>query len=502
MSSPVDTEKQQTRFEEAASTTAGDTEKGSAYANSTTGLDHQKGLKEQERRILRKLDVVILPLTALLYLSAYLDRGNLGNAKLQGLFSHLLGSNDTKYSVCLTMFYVTYIALSIPGTLLAKKWLPSNSIALGAVIWSTAAACMAGAQNYPGVIVCRLFIGIGEALFGQAVALYYSMWYKKDEVGKRLALFIGAGVVSGAFGGLLAYGVQHIKSSIDTWRYLFIIEGVPSFVLAVSIFFFLPSRPDKSNYITEDERTIIHTRLNEDSLGEGHTGIDWNGVKRCLTDPKSYVFAIMYSAMNLCLGSVSGFLPTIIKSLGYSNADAQLYTVPPYAVALVFMTLVASISDRLQSRGIPTASVFAISSIGWIILLTVEKNLHARYFATFCCVIGGYAAIPLIMSWVSNNSGSQSQRATGLGLLNSVGQCLSILASFIFPTKEGPKWIKGFGVNLAFSLFAMCIALGLSAYFRWENRRRDKVEGPPPPKGTVLDVIKLHDLAPGFRYVV
>ncbi|KAH8795992.1 hypothetical protein DL96DRAFT_1722435 [Flagelloscypha sp. PMI_526] len=109
MSSPVDTEKQQTRFEEAASTTAGDTEKGSAYANSTTGLDHQKGLKEQERRILRKLDVVILPLTALLYLSAYLDRGNLGNAKLQGLFSHLLGSNDTKYSVCLTMFYVVHI---------------------------------------------------------------------------------------------------------------------------------------------------------------------------------------------------------------------------------------------------------------------------------------------------------------------------------------------------------------------------------------------------------
>jgi hypothetical protein len=71
-----------------------------------------------------------------------------------------------------------------------------------------------------------------------------------------------------------------------TWRILFLIEGLPSFVLAICIFFFLPSRPDKSNFFTEEERTFWHTRLNSESLGEGHTGIDWRGVKRALTDPK------------------------------------------------------------------------------------------------------------------------------------------------------------------------------------------------------------------------
>lgn len=115
------------------------------------------------------------------------------------------------------------------------------------------------------------------------------------------------------FGGLIAYGTSQIKSSIANWRILFLIEGCPSIILAICIFFFLPSRPDKSNYITEDERTVVHTRLNADSLGEGHTGIDWNGVKRALTDWKTYVVSIMYSAMNLTLGSVTGFLPTIIK---------------------------------------------------------------------------------------------------------------------------------------------------------------------------------------------
>jgi len=204
--------------------------------------------------------------------------------------------------------------------------------------------------------------------------------------------------------------------------------------------------------------------------------------------------------MNLTLGSVSGFLPTIVKSLGYSNAQAQLYSVPPYAVALVWMTLVSALSDRMKSRGIFVALVFAISSVGWIILLTVVTNNHARYFATFCIVIGGYAAIPLIMAWVSNNSPSQSQRATALGLLNSVGQCLSILAAFIFPSNEGPRWHKGFGVNLAFNLLAVIISLGLTAWFRWENKRRDRAEGGRPPAGTKQNFQDQYDLSPGFRY--
>ncbi|CAG7852679.1 Uncharacterized transporter C1683.12 [Serendipita indica DSM 11827] len=426
--------------------------------------------KAHERRLLTKIDLVIMPLTALLYLSAYLDRGNIGNARLQGLQATLLVLLPV---VChIPIYAVTYIALSIPGTLLAKAWLPSRSISLGALIWSVAASAMAGAKNYPSIIVCRLFIGIGEAMFGQAVALYYSMWYRKDEVAKRLGFFIGAGVLAGAFGGLIAYGVAHVHTSIAHWRILFMIEGLPSVLLAICVFIFLPSIPSQSKYLTEEERDLELKRLNLDSLNEGNTGVDWKGVKRSLTDPKAWITAVLYSCMNLTLGSVSGFLPTIVKSLGYSNADAQLYTVPPYAVALVFMTSVAAISDRMKVRGL-----------------------------FFCVVIGGYAAIPLIMAWVSNNSPSQSQRATGLGMLNSVGQCLSILAAFIFPSREGPKWHKGFGVNLAFNLLAICISLGLTIYFRTENRKRDQREGGRPAEGTPLKFDN-YDRSVGFRYTL
>jgi hypothetical protein len=115
-------------------------------------------------------------------------------------------------------------------------------------------------------------------------------------------------------------------------------------------------------------------------------------------------------------------------------------------------------------------------------------------------VTAGYSAIPLIISWQADNTGAQTQRAVALGMLNTVGQCLSILASFLFPKAEGPKFVKGASLNIAFQCLGLFIAAGMTIFYRVENRRRDRVEGGPPQEGVVLDVITQYDLAPGFRY--
>lgn len=128
--------------------------------------------------------------------------------------------------------------------------------------------------------------------------------------------------------------------------------------------------------------------------------------------------------------------------------------------------------------------------------------LNARYFACICVVVSGYSNIPLVIGWQSANTGSQSQRAVSLGMLNSVGQCLSILASFLFPTAQGPVYATGSIVNISFSSFGFVIAIAMSLYYRRENARRDAVEGGKPTAGTILNTIEEFDLAHGFRYVV
>ncbi|ORY27004.1 MFS general substrate transporter [Naematelia encephala] len=467
-------------------------------------LSRDEGLidKKAERKLLLKLDLAILPMTVLMYLSANLDRGNIGNARLQGLQAELLSGSDSKYSVVLLSFYITYMLFSIPGTLLSKMVPPNYALGAGCLIWAVAASCMASCQSYAGIIVCRLFIGVGESIFGQAVVLHYSLWYKKNEIATRLAAFIGAGVLAGAFGGLIAYGVSHIKSHIETWRILFLIEGCPSVVLGICVCLFLPSRPDRSKYLTETERELEFLRLRSQNLDEGNNGIDWNGVKRGFTDWKSYVVTFIYSCMQLSLSSLSGFFPTIIKSLGYTNAEAQLYTVPPYAVGFVFMILVNFASDRTRLRGPFIILVFFINVLGFVLLITVVSNEHARYFACFCIVIGGYCTIPLIQSWVSNNSGSQSQRAVHLGMLNSLANWAALTSPFIFPSSAAPTWHLGFGLNLGFSCAAILVTTIMILYYRYENSRRDEVEGGRPLQGQKVEQARLHDLAPGFRYTM
>ena len=459
--------------------------------------------RNAERRLKRKLDMVILPLTTLLYLCAYLDRGNMGNARLHGIQRDLMNGSDTKFSIALISFYVAYILFNVPGNILAKVLMPSTAMAIAALIWGMASTLQAAAFNFAGIVVCRIFIGIGEAGFGPTVPFYYSIWYKPEEIAIRNAFFIGCGALAGAFGGLIAYGVSFIKSASigANWRILFIIEGLPTIWLAIIIFFVLPNRPNSSRYLTSEERALAISRLSANHPTGVHTMVfQWSGFRRAITDYKIYMCCTIYLGINLTLASISGFLPTIIVSLGYNNADAQLYTVPPYACAAVFMLLTSFFSDRARCRGLFVAGVMVFSSMGWIILLTVTHDQHVRYFATFLVVMGCFAAIPLTLSWVSNNAANESQRAVQLGMLNAIGQCFSILASSIFPSSDKPLWRKGFALNLAFNALAIAVAIVLFVCLRMENARRDRKEGPRPPNMADVDVHTYNDLAPGFRY--
>ncbi|ORX36921.1 major facilitator superfamily domain-containing protein [Kockovaella imperatae] len=485
-------------------------------------------LSEEERqtryrKVVRKLDCIILPLTAALYLCAALDRGNIGNAKLQGL-QDILGGNttaekSTHFSIALMSFYVTYILFNVPGNILATMITPNKSLALGAIVWGVASTAQAGCTSLAGIVVCRLFIGIGESAFGVAVALYYSLWYTRDQLAKRLSLYIGMGSIAGAFGGLIAYGVSFIKTSKPAhWQILFIIEGLPSVILSVVIFFFLPSVPESSKYLSTEERAILAHFLKDPGYARKHH-FDRTAFKRVFTTPTTYLNCLVYMGLSLSLGSVSGFLPTIIKSLGYSAAQAQLFTVPPYAVAFVGTLSVSFLSDRYRSRGIPIAGLAIASAVGFAILIAVPHNMAVRYFAVFPTVLGVFSVGPLMMTWATNTAGSHSAAAIRLGFMNGVGQSFSILSSFMFPAEEGPHWYKGFSLNIAFNIVMVCAALTLTTIYRRENARRDNeqlgeaaISGNPEQEKANMEHIEddeedspdahLHDLSPNFRYIV
>ncbi|KAJ7170257.1 MFS general substrate transporter [Mycena crocata] len=442
---------------------------------------------EEERRLVRKLDKRILPITCLLYLFAYLDRSNLGNARLQGLPDDTLNGDPTGqlFDWVNSVFFFSYILCQVPATVMSKLFPPRIWLACVAMLWGLSSTLMSTAFNFAGLMTARVFLGIFESGFGPVIPLYFSFFYTKEEMGVRMAYWFGFAAVAGAFGGVLAFGVQHIHAAIENWRILFIIEGLPAVLLGVVAIFFLPNRPESTTFFNERERAIALDRMNRSTSGDVGATVNRAHIRMAIGDWRVYAGGVIYFGLNCALASISAFLPTIIKTFGFTSALAQILTVPPYAVAAIMLVSFSFASDRLQSRGVFMAVASVISGIGYLLLLTVPSNVHVRYFAVFCIVSGTYTTIGIIIAWFAHNLGSETKRATGIPMFMAMGQCGSVLGSHIFPLKEGPRYIKGFGISCALEFLAAALAIVLSISYRMDNARRDKAYGKPDPNARV-----------------
>ncbi|KAH7887035.1 major facilitator superfamily domain-containing protein [Phlebopus sp. FC_14] len=455
----------------------------------------------EERKLLRKLDTRILPIASLLYMFAYLDRSNLGNARLQGLPQDVLGGDPTGllFDWLVSVFFIPYILCQVPWTVLSKCFNPRIWIGCSAVLWGSCSTLMAAGNSFTGLLIARLGLGFFEAAFGPSVVLYLSFYYTKAEYGTRVAYWFGFAAVAGAFGGLIAHGIQHIETSVATWRLLFIIEGVPTILLGVLCIFLLPDRPESTEFLTSAERKLAVARMNRGTSSDTGAVVNYRHVVAAFVDWRVYAASVMYFGLNCALGSLSAFMPTIVSTMGYSTALVQLLTVPPYAVAGTILLISSYTSDRLQSRGIFIFFWCTLGAIGYMILLGTTHKQNVQYFAIFCVTSGTFAALGLILAWFTHNLGSETKRAAGMPLFGAIGQCGSILGSHLYPLTEGPAYSFLLTVSGALMFLAALFALILTISYRWDNKRRNEQYGEPDLDERV-DTSELADKAPGFRY--
>ncbi|KAH8103759.1 MFS general substrate transporter [Phellopilus nigrolimitatus] len=459
---------------------------------------------KEERKLVRKLDGRILPIACLMYLFAFLDRSNLGNARLQGLPQDVLHDDPTGilFDWINSAFFFSYILCQVPATVTSKLFFPPRLwLGIAAIGWGICSTLMSTGFNFSGLLVARIGLGVFEAGFGPGIPVYLSYFYTKHEMGLRMAYWFGFAAVAGAFGGLIAFGVQHAHAAVADWRLLFIIEGIPAILMGLIALVFLPDRPEMTSFLTEGERKIAVARMNRATSGDTGLVLNKAHVWAALRDWRVYVGGVVYFGLNCALASISAFLPTIIQTFGFTTAITQLLTVPPYAVAAVVITTTSYASDRMQNRGLFMIGANMVGGFGYLLLLVVPTNVHARYFAVFCITSGTYTTIGLIIAWFAHNLGSESKRAAGIPMFNAIGQCGSILGSHIYPTTDGPRYIMGFAVTCALQFLGAVCALLLSMSYHWDNRRRDRLYGRPEPEAKV-DTSELADKAPDFRYLL
>ncbi|KAL5422001.1 hypothetical protein PMIN04_005103 [Paraphaeosphaeria minitans] len=442
------------------------------------GVTHAVVDKAAERAYVRKLDIYLLPFLSLMYFFNSVDRSNLGNAKTDGMDKDL-GFTGEEYSLLILLFYIPNGLCDLPLNMLTKKY--SGKIMLPSLMlfWGSMALLQCVAKSFGGLLPLRLLIGASEAGFFAGVVFYLTLFYIRGELGFRISIFFGSALLAAAFSGLISYGVFQIKHSIPGWKWLFIIEGAMTVILALIAFFWLPASPSSAWFLNDAERQLAERRTLRDLSSTAHSEFSIKDCFRTWKDVKFIAWCIISFTYPVAFATASNFLPQIVARLGYSVVKTNLWTVAPNAVGFLFLLVVTYSSDHFRERTYHIIFSLCVSLIGLIILATIDviANKGVAYFACFMLCAGAYIPSCLVHSWHNNNNLSESSRAATTGLLVGLGNLGGIISAATFRVEYAPKYVPTLAATAACNVVCIMTTAALGIWMKMENRARDREQG-------------------------
>ncbi|EXJ62223.1 hypothetical protein A1O7_02656 [Cladophialophora yegresii CBS 114405] len=477
-------------------------------------IDAQYDQKEV-RRILRKVDFRLIPLLGVLYLLAYIDRSNIGNAKIAGMEEDL-NLYGMRYNTALTVFFVPYALFEVPSNIILKMLRPSIWISILCFCWGLVMTLMGIVTTYQGLVVARFFLGLTEAGFFPAATYLLTIWYQRYEVQRRMAVFYAAASLSGAFSGLLAFAIEKMDgiAGLGGWKWIFILEGLAPVAVSFTLYFLLPDKPETARFLSKEEREFIVNRiaLHTGSGGGRVTNADkmsWSYIRAGFADWRIWMAVLPFWACSIGTYGFTATVPTVIRQMGYTSAHAQLMTIPIYVVGMVATVIVAFWADHIQQRTPFIIGGFAIGVVGFIAQLAIPHPRYpgVAYFFLFLVATGLYCPFTCVVTLVANNLAPSSKRAVGMALLISIGNMGGICGSNIYLAAQAPKYPTGFGVSLGCCVLGIIAAMILRVEYSRQNRARDALierEGEEAVKARYTDqeLLELGDRSPFYRYTL
>jgi sugar phosphate permease len=361
-------------------------------------------------------------------------RVNIGNARLYGLETDL-GLSGSQWQTVVSILFVTYILSEVPSNLVLKKLRPSRWIAFITISWGIIATLTGIVQSYGGLIACRILLGAVEGGLFPGMAVYLTFFYTKRELALRIGYLFVSAALAGACGGLLAFAIGHMDyvAGQRGWRWIMIIEGIPTFVLGIATIWILPDNPVHAYFLSPKEKTLAANRLIRQT---GHTvqgaEFHWEDVRKGVKDWKVWAFSFAQFGCDTMLYGYSTFLPTIIKGIEpkASSALIQVYTIPCYALGAITYLIVARLSDYQQKRGLYAVVFGLVSIVGYAMLLS-DTSSAVHYAGCFFVAMGLYVNVGLPLAWLPTNSPRYGKRTIATGLQLTIGNCSGIMSSFV-----------------------------------------------------------------------
>src|SRR6266496_6596313 len=336
------------------------------------------------RRVMRRL----MPYLFVLYVIAYLDRVNLSFAALQ--MKGDLGFTDFVIGLGAGIFFIGYVVLEIPGSILVEKWTARGWIARIMISWGIVAMLMGLMQTKNQFYLLRVLLGAAEAGFFPGIIVYLSHWFRYQDRAKAVALFMAAISISNIIGSPVSgvlLGVHWF--GLAGWRWLFIIEGLPAIIFGLVTIFYLTDWPHQAKWLPADEKAWLVSELEQEKQAKHR--IRSFGILQALRNREVILLTLAYFFMVTSVYGLNFWLPTIIKKLsGSPNLIVTLISALPYCVGLAAILIVGWSSDKTRERRWHTALSMMTASIGLLLSVVAGANT-ALAVSMFCLAAAGMA---------------------------------------------------------------------------------------------------------------
>lgn len=428
--------------------------------------------RKLDRQILRKIDLLILPLCALNYFFSSMDRSDIGNAKIAG-FQMAIGADAKQYSTIVSLFYVGYLVAQPVGSVLIGHVETWAILGCCNVAWGFMTIMLLFSKSTVLPSALRVFIGVSEGLV-QINNVFLTLWYTHEEIAIRTGIWYSSGVLAGSFNGLIAYGVsKHRSSALMPWQLLFLIEGILPIIFGPLLMYFYPSRPEHvKKFFTEDEKAVCVARTKRARNTAG-ARVTIKGMLSIFKSPEMYLLWLSYFCVIWASSGFGNFLPSIVKGLGFDAEISQLLTVPIVFLGFLSVNLWCYLSDRWQYRGPLIMALAASTAAGFAILAGVEHSKGVRIFGLCLVSFSSHPLIPLTLSFLFVNTVGFSRRALSIPMQNIVGQLGGLASSYTFV--DSPRYLQGTYGSIGCLASLILLIATLDVYFWNENRKKARL---------------------------
>ncbi|WOO79258.1 putative transporter [Vanrija pseudolonga] len=418
--------------------------------------------EEDNRRIRRKTDKVILSMLCWVYFLQIIDKSVLGLGNVWGL-SKDTNLHGSQYSTISTMNAIAQLAWQPFSSYIIVRVPARTLMTVLCFGWGTAQACMAASHNFGGLMATRFLLGLFEAGCLPLFSVLTAQWYRRSEQPLRVAAWYSTNGLATIFAALLSWALGHVKSDkIHEWQLLFIIVGVITVFTAPVIWFMVDSDIPSARFLTEQEKAMAIERLRANQTGTGSNEFKWSHVGEAFYDVKTYLWLFMSLLLNIGASVTNAFGPTLIKGFGFDNYITTLLNMP-FGFLQFLCILAASYAAQVFRIKSAILAIFVIPVIVGLALLFYEgthglqqgPRLAGYYLLAF--LFGGN---PLIVSWMVANTGGQTKKTVIISIYNAGASAGNIIGPLLFTDKDKPAYVPG--VKAVLGIF--CALLGVIGF--------------------------------------